>query len=89
VRETVQEIEREREIAQAIVPEIVVVTGQARVTGLAAAIAPALRTAPRAGVIAPKVVAIAPRVAVIVRRAAVIARRQLTAAAAEAIAAAR
>jgi hypothetical protein len=82
VRETVQEIEREREIAQAIVPEIVVVTGQARVTGLAAAIAPALRTAPRAGVIAPKVVAIAPR-------AAAIARRQLTAAAAEAIAAAR
>jgi hypothetical protein len=72
------------------VPEIVVVTGQARVTGLAAAIAPVLRTAPRAGVIAPKVVAIAPRVAVI-------ARRQPTAAApvrpivaaAEAIAAAR
>jgi hypothetical protein len=69
VREIVQEIEREREIAQAIVPEIVVVTGQAP------------RTAPRAGVIAPKVVAIAPRVAVIVRRAAVIARRQPTAAA--------
>ena len=77
-----QEIEREREIAQAIVPEIVVVTGQARVTGPAAAIAPALRTAPRAGVIAPKVAAIA-------RRLPTVAAPARPIVAAEAIAAAR
>ena len=84
-----QEIEREREIAQAIVPEIVVVTGQARVTGPAAAIAPALRTAPRAEVIAPRVVAIAPRVAAIARRLPTVAAPARPIVAAEAIAAAR
>ena len=85
VRTRVQEIEQEtapatgQEIVRVIVPEIVVVTVRAHVTGPVAAIALKQRTVPRAVVvIVPKVVAVtAPRVV------AVIARRPPTVAAVE------